>query len=270
MENNVKGSMSGVNKNMQQEATTIYKGVSTSFYMMEKKTKQSATDMMKGVNTSTHNMSQRSREDASRMHNGVRDSASAMSLKARQSASEMYRGVTTSTRLMANAAIDDWNRIRDAYSRSISGTVTKTTVLQTISEGPKSITREIPNISGSYTMSREDNLRLRSANLANFAMPRIDTSQYLTRGSYYNSNSYNSSFSNVVNNSSNKNLESKLDKLISLMSELLYQKKDNSNKNLSAELRITDSTGRYLAEIIAPHGSIIEDYKIGRDPRYSL
>ncbi|CEK35479.1 TP901 family phage tail tape measure protein,Phage-related protein,phage tail tape measure protein, TP901 family, core region [[Clostridium] sordellii] len=268
MENNVKGSMSGVNKNMQQEATNIYKGVSTSFYMMEKKTKQSATDMMKGVNTSTHNMSQRSREDASRMHNGVRDSANAMSLKARQSASEMYRGVTTSTRLMANAAIADWNRIRSVYSQPIHGTVTKTTVLQTISKGPKSITRDIPTISGPYKIPSEANLKLRSVNLANFAMPKIDTSQYLTRGSYYNSNSYNSSLSNVVNNSSNKNLESKLDKLISLMSDLLYQKEDESNKNVSAELRITDETGRYLAEIIAPHGSIIDDYKIDRDPRF--
>ena len=232
-----------------------------------KAVQQSATDMYNGSKKSYSKMADVAKQESSRMHNGVRDSASAMSLKARQSASEMYRGVTTSTRLMANAAIADWNRIRSVYSQPIHGTVTKTTVLQTISKGPKSIPRDIPAISGPYKIPSEANLKLRSVNLANFAMPRIDTSQYLTRGSYYNSNSYNSSLSNVVNNSSNKNLESKLDKLISLMSDLLYQKEEG-NKNISAELRITDETGRYLAEIIAPHGSIIDDYKIDRDPRF--
>ena len=41
---------------------------------------------------------------------------------------DMYKGVTTSTKKMADKAIADWNRIRNAYSQSIQGTVTKKTV----------------------------------------------------------------------------------------------------------------------------------------------
>ncbi|CEP46418.1 phage tail tape measure protein [[Clostridium] sordellii] len=115
-----------------------------------KAVQQSATDMYNGAKKSYSKLADVAKQEASRMHNGVRDSASAMSLKARQSASEMYRGVTTSTRLMANAAIADWNRIRSVYSQPIHGTVTKTTVLQTISQGPKSINEKLTDISTFY------------------------------------------------------------------------------------------------------------------------
>ncbi|TAN64771.1 phage tail tape measure protein [Paraclostridium sordellii 8483] len=115
-----------------------------------KAVQQSATDMYNGAKKSYSKLADVAKQEASRMHNGVRDSASAMSLKARQSASEMYRGVTTSTRLMANAAIADWNRIRSVYSQPIHGTVTKTTVLQTISQGPKSINEKLIDVSTFY------------------------------------------------------------------------------------------------------------------------
>ncbi|SCI46153.1 Phage-related minor tail protein [uncultured Clostridium sp.] len=225
MEQNVKGSMSGANKSMQQEATDMYKGVSTSMHMMEKKSKQSATDMYKGVTTSTRKMSQESREDASHMHNGVRDSASAMSSKARQSASEMYRGVTTSTRKMADAAISDWNRVRNAYSRSISGTITKTTVNRTISTQSKTrnipVNHDIPSIA-----SLESVYHVRTPDISDFAIS----------SRYYNSNTPESvSLAKTKYNISDK---TDIAKTNNLLNQLITLMKNNNSKNGDININI--------------------------------
>ena len=86
----------------------MYNGAKQSFTKLAEVAKQSGTDM----------------------YNGVRVSAEKMSSSAKTSASDMYREVLqTSTRLMANNAISDWGRIRDAYSVPITGiiNITKTT-----------------------------------------------------------------------------------------------------------------------------------------------
>ena len=162
IKNTTNTDMGSANNAMQQNATTMYKGVSTSFYKMEQKAKQSSTDMMKGVNTSTHKMANES-------------------LKVRQSASEMYKGVTTSTRKMADAAISDWNRVRKAYSKPITGTVTKTTVNKSISAQSK--VRSIPTNNDIPTIaSLEPTYQLRTPDISDFAISsRYYNSSYSER-----------------------------------------------------------------------------------------
>ena len=219
IKNTTNTDMGSANNAMQQNATTMYKGVSTSFYKMEQKAKQSSTDMMKGVNTSTHKMANESRQDASHMHNGVRDSASAMSLKVRQSASEMYKGVTTSTRKMADAAISDWNRVRKAYSKPITGTVTKTTVNKSISAQSK--VRSIPTNNDIPTIaSLEPTYQLRAPDISDFAIS----------SRYYNSSySERVSITKAKHNDSNKDNISKTNELLNQLISLM------KNNNLNNE-----------------------------------
>ena len=66
-------------------------------------------------------------KDAEEMSKDSKAAANDMSEKAIQTTTQMKSQVTKATDSMADQAISDWNRIRNAYSRSISGTVTVTT-----------------------------------------------------------------------------------------------------------------------------------------------
>lgn len=113
----------------------VAKNTDSDMKKANKSVQQSATDMYNGSKKSYSKMADVARDEGTRMYKGVTTSAQKMSDKARSSATEMYKGVTTSTSRMADKAISDWNRIRNAYSKPISGTVTKTTVNKTIARG---------------------------------------------------------------------------------------------------------------------------------------
>lgn len=246
IKNTTNTDMGSANNAMQQNATNMYKGVSTSFYKMEQKAKQSSTDMMKGVNTSTHKMANESRQDASRMHNGVRDSASAMSQKARSSATEMYKGVTSSTSKMADKAIADWNRIRNAYSKPISGTITKTTVNKTISSGngaTRTIDMDNPGVASNIKA------------FANIKNP--DISEFAISGRYYNSNNtYNilgknsryQGYDYEQSMSSMKSVESTLNTVVSTLNNLI----DTFSSNIQVDASF-NVDGTVLAKMTASH-----------------
>lgn len=246
IKNTTNTDMGSANNAMQQNATTMYKGVSTSFYKMEQKAKQSSTDMMKGVNTSTHKMANESRQDASRMHNGVRDSASAMSQKARSSATEMYKGVTSSTSKMADKAIADWNRIRNTYSKPISGTITKTTVNKTISSGngaTRTIDMDNPGVASNIKA------------FANIKNP--DISEFAISGRYYNSNNtYNilgknsryQGYDYEQSMSSMKSVESTLNTVVSALNNLI----DTFSSNIQVDASF-NVDGIVLAKMTASH-----------------
>ena len=246
IKNTTNTDMGSANNAMQQNATNMYKGVSTSFYKMEQKAKQSSTDMMKGVNTSTHKMANESRQDASRMHNGVRDSASAMSQKARSSATEMYKGVTSSTSKMADKAIADWNRIRNAYSKPISGTITKTTVNKTISSGngaTRTIDMDNPGVASNIKA------------FANIKNP--DISEFAISSRYYNSNntsniigqtSRSSGYNHEQSTSSMKSVENTLNTVVSALNNLI----DTFSSNIQVDASF-NMDGTVLARMTASH-----------------
>lgn len=237
----------GVSKNYSEMANEAKKGTNqlanntdVDMQKANKAVQQSATDMYNGSKKSYSKMADVAREEGSRMYNGVTTSAQKMSDKARQSASDMYNGVTTSTSRMADKAIADWNRIRTAYSKSISGTVTKTTVNKVISEQSGSAISIINDDSTSF-----NNIRSRS----NFKTP--DISEFGIRGRYYNASSLESSaiaknkhnnFNNIDNTETNE-----------LLKQLIYLIKDNSN---TGDLIIPISIGdeeivRYISERMA-------------------
>ena len=190
-----------------------------------------ATEMYKGVKTSFNKMSQSAREDGTAMYLGVQTSAQKMASSAKSSGTEMYLGVTTSTSQMANKAIADWERIRSEYSKNITGTITITTVKKTINEtinktSQKASTQSIMDTHKSLTES----------------ITPINIDKYELFNGYYTQKTQESRqvISIQKNNNITKNLENKLDKLVSTLSNLKTINQSN-NINITAQEPLSPS-----------------------------
>ena len=128
---NMNSAAQSVSKSASKMATDAKKGTSkiaknTDIDMKQanKSVQQSATDMYNGAKKSYSKLKDCAKRDMTDMYKGTKTSAEKMAQSAKKSATNMYKGVTTSTSKMADKAIADWNRIRNAYSKSITGTVT--------------------------------------------------------------------------------------------------------------------------------------------------
>lgn len=199
------------------ELSKVPQDVDTQMAKAGQATKKHASDMYTGVTTSFSKMSSNTKQSASDMYNGTTTSASLMSTNAKQSASSMYNGVTTSTRLMADAAIADWERIRSAYSRSISGTITITTKNITVNETVnKSVSKGKSVINENYDKYIE--------------LPKpVNISKYDLSGSYY---SPDSNVSNVIKSINQSNSDfSKLEKKLDTIANILTKNKSVTQEN---------------------------------------
>ena len=192
-----------------------------------------ATEMYKGVKTSFHKMKQSAKKDGTEMYLGVKTSASKMADSAKRSATDMYKGVTTSTSRMAQKAIADWNSIRNAFSKNISGTIT--THKKTVISKPENQSIE-PAL---YSIAPID-LEI---------MP-IDTNSYDLNGAYYRSSTPQSKilaqhFKTIQNNTS---LTSIIKELKSLTNK--FESNLKGDKTIYFELPFY-ADGRELARISA-------------------
>lgn len=136
----------------------------------------SAMDQLnKQLSTKTGDASKEATKNIDNAEKGVTKSSDSMQKNASNSANTMKRNVTNATSQMANQSIRDWDRLRNAYSTPIYGSV--------------SITR---NVRETTSRSRiiEDNSELRNtprvmALSDNFNVPNMN--DYITVGAYYNS-----------------------------------------------------------------------------------
>lgn len=180
-----------------------------------------ATEMYKGVKTSFHKMSQSAREDGTEMYKGVQTSANKMASSAKAAATDMYKGVTTSTSRMSQKAIADWNNIRNAYSRGITGNVTvhKKTIS---SQEAQSISElSIPSV---------DSIDI---------MP-INSARYVTEGQYY-------SIPTSRNVSTINNLDSKKEVTNTKNTTNITLKIENFNNNRDYDIEVlADDLARLL------------------------
>ncbi|MEG0134231.1 MAG: phage tail tape measure protein, partial [Clostridium sp.] len=158
-----------INQSAKSELDGVKGSVDSNMDGSAKKVQQEATNMYKGVKTSFNKMNQCAREDGTKMYQGVTTSANKMASNAKTAATNMYKGVTGSTSKMAQKAISDWNRVRDAFSKSISGTI-KTTKKTIISKPEK---EEKTSIYDGYIQN-------------------VDTSRYNLDGAYYKDTSLES------------------------------------------------------------------------------
>ncbi len=195
--------------------------------------RQSGSDMYNGVKTSFSKMEQVCKQHATEMYKGVQTSAKKMADSAKTSASDMYRGVTTSTSKMANQAISDWNRIRNAYSKPIKGsvTMTKTTVNKTEKASLEPGTENQAPIPFTSDILRATSI----------------PENYNFRTGYYSIPSQSNNIINNITDTSSKEIS----KLYDLLSKTLN--KDNSSVVVKIEnfINNTDTDINTLAEDIA-------------------
>ena len=117
---------SNMAKDAKKGTSEVAKNTDSDMQKANKAVQQSATDMYNGSKKSYQKMADVAREEGTRMYLGVKTSAEKMASSAKSAATDMYRGVTTSTSRMADKAIADWNRVKNAYSKSIKGTISVT------------------------------------------------------------------------------------------------------------------------------------------------
>lgn len=243
---NAAKSVAHATSNMAKEAKKgtgdVAKNTDSDMQKANKAVQQSATDMYNGSKKSYAKMADVAKEEGTRMYKGVTTSAQKMSNNARSSATEMYKGVTTSTRKMADAAIADWNRIRSAYSKPISGTITKTTVTKTIaseSKAPK--VRSIPTNNDIPTIaSLEPTYQLRTPDISDFAIS----------SRYYNSSSpERGSITKAKHNDLDKINNKKTNELLNKLIQLLDGKNEKTQP-IHIHLNVD---GKPLTEVIFPY-----------------
>ena len=180
-----------------------------------------ATEMYKGVKTSFHKMSQSAREDGTEMYLGVQTSAQKMASSAKGAATEMYKSVTTSTSRMAQKAIADWNSIRNAYGKSITGNVTV----------------HKKTISSQETQSINE---LSMPGITSIDIMPINTARYVTEGQYY-------SIPTSGNVSNISNLDSKKEVTSNKNTTNITLKIENFNNNRDYDIEVlAEDLARFL------------------------
>lgn len=200
--------MKQANKSVQQSATDMYNGASKSYSKLKDNAKRDMTDMYKGTKTSAENAAS----------------------SAKSAASDMYRGVTTSTNKMANEAIADWNRIRNAYSRSIKGSVTMTKT--TVNKVEK---RSLNDSIANYSI---DNPSIPQV----FDLKMPDISRYKIRGGVYTPSTIQNS--DLINNNRDNETIKNLNTVIKLLKNQLTKTKsgdvivkiENFNNNTDRDM----------------------------------
>lgn len=147
---------------IRQFGTDAYNGVKTSFSKLEQSAKQSMTNLYNGCNTSMSKTKTNVMQDATTMYNQSKKSFNSLAQAGRQAFSNLYNGVTTSSSRMRNQVIADWNSIRNTLSKGITGKVSVTKTVSTVSATPKAIT---PIDSANQAMARlnTDNLNYRAS-----------------------------------------------------------------------------------------------------------
>lgn len=193
-----------------------------------------ATEMYKGVKTSFHKMSQSAREDGTEMYKGVQTSANKMASSAKAAATDMYKGVTTSTSRMAQKAIADWNSIRNAYSKSITGNVT--IQKKTIS------TQETQQAQAVSSLSIPDKTTI--------DFSTINTARFITEGQYYSIPTSNQNLPNI--NNTNNNFETNM--LLKQLIKIISKNSMNTNSKIEVPLNLN---GIEIARAITSHSDRI-------------
>ena len=108
-EENTKGMQNAIDKNTK----NLSKTAETNFKNIDRSAKSNFTNATNTV-----------KKEATSMYNGAKNSFSKLATEASKSMSNLKTSVLNYTSDMRKGAIDDWNAIRNAYSKAITGTIT--------------------------------------------------------------------------------------------------------------------------------------------------
>ncbi|HBE9404963.1 TPA: phage tail tape measure protein [Clostridioides difficile] len=210
-----RSSSSDKTESIKENIDNIFNNIETSFKDMEDITKQTTSNMLKDIKQNFSNMKEESKRNTNEMSLAVKTESDSMSTNVKNVVISMADSVTNSTKSMADKAIADWERIRMAYSKSISGTITITTVHKSVNESSEMEGRS-------------------------FVMPKPpDMSNYKLRGGYYSSSSNESRkiiSKSKYNNEAIYKLDDKLSEIVEILSENKVVQENNITINASQPL----------------------------------
>lgn len=228
----ISSAMDTMKSNLSNKSKDATKNVSDNTGQMAKETKEDSKEMSDNVSKNSDTMNREVKSDVKDMSNTAKSTVNSMS-----------DSLTTTTGRMANGMISDWNRIRNAYSRSISGNVTinQTKVTKTIaSNSGKSIDyqttpylREIKPISdGNYQIKAS--YYSSQSNQANAIASNSDKQFDLAKSlksilNDFNHETKGNSFEINIQNF-NGNSQSDIETLIKLIDKKLKQTNDRSRR----------------------------------------
>ena len=186
-------------------------------------TKSASSKVDKNTKGLTNNIDSNTKDASSKVETNMKNMSSKadtaskdMNSKVTSNVTSMKNNVVNTTSSMVSSAISDWNRLRSEFSRSINGTI--------------SVTRTTTNVVQSQQAQAYANEAM--------ALSNVDTSPYITRGSYFNTNS---GISNVIkSNSSSEDKKSSLsagDKIeIKLEIDNVTVKSDDDYKTMAKKI----------------------------------
>nr|DAP80526.1 MAG TPA: minor tail protein [Caudoviricetes sp.] len=108
--------------------------------------KQSADTMYSDSNKSYTKLAEAAKKSVTSMSGDVTSNAEKMSSNAKSSVANMSNGVTSSTNSMANKSINDWSRLRSAYSKTITGKIQITKTESTIQRTQRALAQSLNSL----------------------------------------------------------------------------------------------------------------------------
>lgn len=223
---------------IRQFGSDAYNGVRTSFSKLEQSAKQSMTSLYKGVSTSMYKTKSNVMKDATTMYNQSKKSFDALNIAGRKAFSNLYNGVTNSSSKMRSRVIADWNAIRNTLSQGITGKV--------------SVTKSVKTVSTQATQSRM--VAPQALESANYAMSKLDTNNIAYKASDYQPTatvSVSAKNKERINNDTIKELKTQ-NKLLTEMIGILTSERNITVENtINLDGRsVARGTAKYMNEEI--------------------
>lgn len=182
----------------------------------------------KDVQSNMQKSVQAMKQAGSDIYNGMNTSFSKLSSQGKQHFSDLYNGTTKSSNKMKDKVISDWKSIRDALSKSITGTV------EIKVSGYQSALNKIQAVKDAASTVRFEGVSQPASPVMNlmampqnFAMP-IDTNMYAQAYDMVRSNDIASYVSSQIPNSINLNIDSDNGR----------KSKRNTDRDLHVEVKI--------------------------------
>ncbi len=192
---------------------------------LEKDITSAMNTLQKQVDSKTKQASQNADTNTKNLANKVDTNSKAAATSASKNANKMKNDIISATKQMANQAISDWNRIRNEYSRNISGRVNIT----------KTTTNVVRTQQAQQTMEALDKVA------------RVNVADYQLDGAYYRSNT------KVSTNIAKSNINLDLRKIEKLLEEKEERIDINLNFNFDKVEIKTDDDYKKIAKKIASY-----------------
>lgn len=249
--------MSKAAQNMDQQSKAGKDAVSNNMKQTSKVVMDESGKIPKDVESNMQKSVQSMRQAGSDIYNGMNTSFSKLASQGKQHFSDLYNGTTKSSNKMKDKVISDWNSIRDALGKSITGTVEiKVTGYQAALNKIQAVKDAASTVSFEGVSQPASPIMNLMAMPQSFAMP-IDANMYAQAYDMVRSNDIASYVTSSIPNKIDLNLNAK------------ENKKEATTQNFKFEFNVENITSDSKESANKFADEVMEKliYKIKREKR---